>query len=83
MGEPVEQLGADGAPPLATAGVAGNVVIAMRAVLAGDEQNDPRAHGERLADAPDEAGVGHLEAHAVKVYRDVGLDGAARELAVP
>jgi hypothetical protein len=54
-----------------------------RAVMAGDEENDPVAARDRLIERPVDRPPGGVEAHAVQVDDAIGLDTAGAEPPVP
>lgn len=53
------------------------------AVMAGDEQQDPLAGGDRPFERAIDRLPGGVEAHPVEVENAVGRDGAAGEALVP
>lgn len=77
MGQPIEQLGPDRAAPSAA------IRRFNRARLAGNHQNQPRAHTDRLSQPMIEPGMGSVEAVAVQVEREIRADLGLGQLTLP
>ena len=75
--QPVDQLGTDRPAPIAAVG------RSDRARLAGDDQQQPRAHRNRLGQPGIEPGVGGIQRVAVQVQRQIRRYLRLGQLALP